>query len=117
MPILSVIIPTHNRQRYAIDAITSILQNFPDTEVVVTDTSDTREIQEKLSHWIQSGRLVYDHPSQALDVVRNFENGLALATGNYLVFLGDDDCLGPDIERIANWANLSGIDAISSSLA
>ena len=117
MPILSVIIPTHNRQRYAIDAITSILKNCPDTEVVVTDTSDTREIEEKLSHWIQSGRLVYDHPSQAWDVVRNFENGLALATGNYLVFLGDDDCLGPDIERIANWATLSGIDAISSSLA
>ena len=38
MPILSVIIPTHNRQKYAINSVETILKNFSDTEVIVSDT-------------------------------------------------------------------------------
>lgn len=116
MSILSVIIPTHNRQRYALNAITAILENFPNTEVVVSDTSDSRELEQKLFHWIETGRLIYDHPNEAYDVVANFENGLTLATGEYLIFLGDDDCLGPDAERIAYWAQGEGLDAVACSL-
>lgn len=116
MPILSVIIPTHNRQRYAIDAITTILENFPDTEVVVSDTSDTQEVATALQLWIESGRLIYSHSIEMLNVVQNFENGLNLATGDYLVFLGDDDCLGPQAEQIAHWAQLQGVDAVGCSL-
>jgi glycosyltransferase involved in cell wall biosynthesis len=116
MPILSAIIPTHNRQRYAIDAITTILENFPDTEVVVSDTSDTRELETALAVWIKSGRLIYSHSSEMLDVVRNFENGLNLATGDYLIFLGDDDCLGPQAEQVAYWAASKNVDAVGCSL-
>lgn len=116
MPILSVIIPTHNRQRYAIDAISTILKNFPDTEVVVSDTSDTRDIELALKVWIEVGRLIYSHSSEKIDVVRNFENGLSLATGDYLIFLGDDDCLGPQAEQIASWAKKNQIDAVGCTL-
>ena len=115
MPILSAIIPTHNRSRYALNAITTILENFPDTEVVVSDTSDTRGLESALSHWIREGRLIYSHTSELLDIVRNFEHGLNLATGDYLIFLGDDDCLGPQAEQIAHWAASKGIDTINSS--
>lgn len=116
MPLLSAIIPTHNRQRYAINAITTILENFPDTEVVVSDTSDTMQIAEELGHWIASGRLVYDHPQRPMDVVSNFQHGLHLATGDYLIFLGDDDCLGPGAEELARWARSNDIEAAACSL-
>ena len=116
MPILSVIIPTHNRQRYAIDAISTILENFPSTEVIVSDTSDTREIEQKLSRWIKEGRMIYNHPNKPLDVVANFQNGLNFATGDYLIFLGDDDCLGPNAEQIARWALSKGVDSVACSL-
>ena len=116
MPLLSAIIPTHNRQRYAINAITTILENFPDTEVVVSDTSDTLQIAEELAHWIAAGRLVYDHPQRPMDVVSNFQNGLRLATGDYLIFLGDDDCLGAGAEELARWAGENGVEAAACSL-
>lgn len=117
MPILSVIIPTHNRQRYAIDAVSAILENFPDTEVIVSDTSDTRDIESALQKWIEGGRLLYSHSSEKTDVVRNFENGLSLATGDYLIFVGDDDCLGPQAEQIASWAKKNQIDAVGCTLS
>lgn len=116
MPILSVVIPTHNRQRYAIDAIRTIIDNFPDTEVVVSDTSDTRELANAFAQSIESGRLIYSHTAEKLDVVRNFEKGLNLATGEYLIFLGDDDCLGPQAEQIAHWAKEHQIDAVGCTL-
>ncbi|SDH21939.1 glycosyltransferase family A protein [Janthinobacterium sp. YR213] len=116
MPLLSAIIPTHNRQRYAINAITTILTNFPDTEVVVSDTSDTMQIAEELGHWIESGRLIYHHPQRPMDVVSNFQNGLRLATGDYLIFLGDDDCLGPGAEELARWARDTQVEAAACSL-
>ena len=113
MPILSVIIPTHNRQKYAINSVETILNNFSDTEVIVSDTSDDTQIFDSLVFWINSGRLIYKRPNEQMDVVRNFEFALNFASGDYLIYVGDDDCVGPEVEKIAYWAKKNQIDAIS----
>ena len=65
MPILSVAMPTHNRARYAIHAIRSLLDIRDEgLEVVVTDTSPEPELQRLLSEqgWLSDRRLRYVRP-------------------------------------------------------
>ena len=116
MTLLSVIVPTHNRQQYAISAIRALLDGFPDIEVVVSDTSDDASLLTKLDEPQVCGRFVYERPRHARNIVANYEHGYRHASGEYLVFLGDDDGVGPHVTAVAQWAKQEGIEAISCSL-
>jgi glycosyltransferase involved in cell wall biosynthesis len=83
-------------------------------EIVVSDNSDQALTAETLAGLGHKSRLIYQHHSEKLSVVDNFERGLQLATGEYLIFIGDDDCVGPEIERITAWAHDENIDAVVS---
>jgi hypothetical protein len=49
-----------------------------------------------------------------ISVVENFERAWKMARGDYILFIGDDDTVGPDIEEICCWAQTEGIDALVS---
>lgn len=84
------------------------------SQIVVSDNSDEPLTENLLKNLDNSGRLVYQHHVGKLSVVDNFERALALATGEYLIFIGDDDCVGPNIEDIVQWAKEEQIDAVVS---
>jgi glycosyltransferase involved in cell wall biosynthesis len=112
-PIISIIIPSRNRQKYAINCIQSIL-NIKDTriEVVVHDNSDTNELETYIEKNIDDERLVYRYDSSPMSTVHNFNKSMEFANGDYICFIGDDDGINPEIIEAAYWAKENDLDAI-----
>lgn len=116
MPLLSVIIPTHNRAKYAIPTIRSVLAASIEIEVVVSDTSEIDMIASEFAGCPDLHRLVFVNPSRPASVVENFNAALAAASGDYLVFIGDDDFVSAQIIEVAEWAKQQQVDAIKFSM-
>lgn len=114
MPLLSIIIPTHNRQALAEIVVRKTHAECPDAEIVVSDTSSDETLRARLQSLIDSGSVTYVRPSRPLDVVSHFEFALGHAHGDYLMFIGDDDCVGPGIVEVAGWALRNDVDAVIS---
>lgn len=117
LPLLSIIIPTRNRQKYAISAITSILSiSAPDLELVVQDNSDTRELEDYIRNNIKDTRLRYNYTPTPLSMIDNFNTAVELASGKYLCLIGDDDGVNPEIIEATRWADMNGIDALKPTV-
>jgi hypothetical protein len=108
MPILSIIIPTHERFRYAKETVTTILAMGSDVELIVCDTS----AKNYWDSFAQNPLLKIIRPETGISVVDNFNIASRHATGEYLCFIGDDDLVARDIVEIARHALNSGLDAI-----
>ena len=93
-PLVSVIIPTHNRASLVADAVKSVLnQTYNNIEIIVIDdgsTDDTRSVVTSLSGNI---RYVFQE-KQGPGVARN--RGIDEATGDWIAFLDSDDLWLPD---------------------
>jgi glycosyltransferase involved in cell wall biosynthesis len=111
-PLVSVIIPTHDRPECAIASIRAVLAASPLIEVVVSDTSEVDAISPAFAEE-PSSRLRLLRPGRPMSVVENFNFGLAAARGEFLVFIGDDDLVSPDIVLVAQWASREAVDAVS----
>ena len=114
MPLLSVVIPTRNRQQYLLDSVSLALASLQDAEVIVCDNSDDDRLRVQLADMLATGRVQYQFLEEPLSVVGNFEKALAMGCGDYVVFIGDDDAVGPGLEEIARWAQAEGVDAVVS---
>jgi Glycosyl transferase family 2 len=114
VPLLSIVIPTHNRQQYAAITARKILAECSHAEVIVSDTSDEESLPGLLGALMDHQRLTYVRQPLGIDVVSHFEAALGHATGDYVFFIGDDDCVGPEIETIADWARANAVDAVIS---
>lgn len=92
-PLVSVIIPTHNRGWIVKEAIDSVLaQDFTDFELIVVDdgsTDDTPDILNLYKEKIISVR----QENKGVSGARN--KGIALATGRWIAFLDSDDLWMP----------------------
>jgi hypothetical protein len=88
-PLVSVIIPVFNGERFISDALNNVLsQNYPALEIIVVDdgsTDSTKEIVSKLSVDIRYFMQKNEGPAAA----RN--RGIRDASGEFLVFLDVDD--------------------------
>lgn len=114
-PLVSVIIPTHERSCYAVPTIRSILALGDEVEVVVCDTSAEDLISPELLDDPNFYRLKLLRPGKKLSVVDNFNTALGAATGKFLTFIGDDDFISEKILDIAIWAEAKKIDSIKFS--
>ena len=120
-PLLSIVIPTHNRARYAIPAIRSILAIAdPRLEVVVSDTSTTGELAacmaDRCNAWVSDPRLNYFRPQEKLDMTGNHNAAIAAASGEYVCLIGDDDTITADALLAAAWAGNHGIELIAPNV-
>ena len=93
-PLVSVIIPTHNRASLVCDAVKSVLaQTYNNIEIIVVDdgsTDDTRSVVTALS-----GNIKYIlQEKQGPGVARN--RGIDEASGDWIAFLDSDDLWLPD---------------------
>lgn len=113
MPLLSVIVPTHNRAKYALPTVRSLLALSDRIEVVVSDTSSDNVLQDAVAQLSDAHRVNYVRPPTGVSVVDNFNAALNAATGDYLIFIGDDDLVTSAALQIAEWANRAGVDAVS----
>lgn len=114
MSLITIIIPTQNRQVYAAAAVHKITEVLPSAQIIVSDTSADDSLRHMLPDASVGSNVSYVRPGRPLDVVSHFEFALNYATGRYVMFLGDDDCIGPGLEEIAIWAEQKGVDAVFS---
>lgn len=101
-PLLSVCIPAYNRPEWLERALGSIItvnsQLCQDIEIIVTDDSSEAicgEIAQKmLNSWQGTGK--YQLNSPRLGMAQNWNCGIQLASGEYILVLHDDDFLITD---------------------
>jgi glycosyltransferase involved in cell wall biosynthesis len=89
--LVSVIIPTFERQQTLRAAVESVLsQSYGEIEVIVVDDGSTDGTRELMTHGFDDPRIRYH--SQANAGVSSARNaGLDLAAGSYIAFLDSDD--------------------------
>jgi glycosyltransferase involved in cell wall biosynthesis len=99
IPIVSVVIPTHNRKTLLLDAVASCLnQNWENLDVIIVDDGSNDGTANLASgrlgaSW-PSNRIRYvTQPNRGASSARN--HGLRLARGDYVQFLDSDDLLMP----------------------
>lgn len=117
-PLLSIIIPTRENQRYAQEVVTSILRTeSSDFELVVQDNSNSNSLGENVRAELDDPRLRYSHTETPLSIVDNFEEAIKRSSGAYVCMIGDDDGVNPEIVEAARWAHSNNLDALRYSLA
>lgn len=92
---ISIIIPCYNAGGFIAETISSVLsQSLMPKEVIVVDDGSTDHTEAIVREFMNSPvRYVRQH-NQGVSAARN--NGLAMASGDYFLFLDADDCLEPD---------------------
>lgn len=91
-PLVSVVIPAYNCEKYLREAIDSVLaQTFADYELIVVNDAATDSTPDILAEYEQAGKLrVVTHPTnRGLSAARN--SGIAASRGAYVTFLDADD--------------------------
>lgn len=116
-PLLSIIIPTKNRQYTCLFAIESALaiQN-DDFEVIVQDCSDTDILRSQIiEKFGQDTRIKYFHTDSKPSMTDNWNMAYDKATGDYQCGIGDDDAVLKEIYEVAKWAKENEIDAVTNA--
>jgi glycosyltransferase involved in cell wall biosynthesis len=90
-PLVSVIIPSYNRERLIIKSVNSVLnQTFTDYEILIIDdasTDNTKEVIDNLK--LENIRYFRLEKNGGQCIARNF--GIKQAKGDYIAFLDSDD--------------------------
>lgn len=115
-PLLSIIIPTHNRSQYAIPCIKSILNYVHGHyEVIVHDTSTNKDLSQ-FAQSITDKKLRYYHCEEQLSMTDNHNRAFRYAQGQFLILIGDDDTVNPEILKICEFAKKNHLKAVSQNI-
>lgn len=113
MKLLSIVIPSRNREYYCIEALKDILSyDRDDFEVCVCDNSDTDQLEEYVKEK-NDPRVLYQHIKGRINSVINMDKAMRMATGEYVCMIGDDDTILPAIFEVAEWAKKKGCDNVT----
>ncbi len=92
----SVAIPSHNRLELLKEAIYTIqVQNWDNWELVIFDNCSNEKIDEYIAE-LKDPRIRCQRSEVYLPVCDSWNRAMDMTTGDYVVFLGDDDGLAPN---------------------
>lgn len=111
-PLLSIAIATRNREQYCIKTIQHILSFNSNFELVIQDNSESLKIK-KFVDSILDTRIQYYYEKKHLNEVDNMDLLIKRVTGKYVIMLGDDDTILPNIFSIVKWADKKNYSAVS----
>ncbi|MEP3389622.1 MAG: glycosyltransferase family 2 protein [Reichenbachiella sp.] len=114
---VSVIIPTHNRSTQLIVAVESVLlQEIEGLEIIVIDDRSGEKHYASIEQLAQANdQIIVIRNDQNLGVSASRNKGLDLATGEFVLFLDDDDVLLPNmLSRSLEAIEASNMDLVSS---
>ncbi len=99
MTVLSICIPTRNRQVYAMSAVREMLRSErQDFEVVLADNSDDAALLETFVADCADQRVKLLPPqNEVLSMRANWERIIAETSGEWVSIIGDDDYLDPEL--------------------
>jgi glycosyltransferase involved in cell wall biosynthesis len=113
--LLSIIIPTKNRQIYLFKVLEIINEyKLDNIEVVIQDNSDDKSI---LSNFIENDfnkslNIKYFYSDKNLSQGGNAELAVSNSRGEYICFIGDDDCFTKDIVNAVSWMKENNIEVL-----
>jgi len=121
MPLLSVVVPTHNRSEYALACIRAVLAfDSADLQLVMTDTSTDNRLRDRLQgpdcELLDDARFVYRKLDGPSSLTKNHNDAIPLATGDYVTIIGDDDCITTAALDAARWAAERSIGGVSQTV-
>ncbi len=89
----SILLPTRNRLgllRYAVQSVLD--QDYDDWEIVIADNASEDDVAGYVSE-LADRRIKYLRSDAVLPVTQNWSRALDNSSGDYVIMLGDDDCL------------------------
>ena len=114
-PLLSIIIPTKNRQDTAIFAVRSVLNNVSSMiEVIVQDCSENRSLEKLLENeFANDKRCKYFYSgSNTISLTQNWNFAISNANGKYILGIGDDDAILSYCIEVVEWMDSNEYDAV-----
>ncbi|MCB2107759.1 MAG: glycosyltransferase family 2 protein [Rhodobacteraceae bacterium] len=101
MPKYSIVVPTRNRIETLKICLESIfVQPERDMEIVVADNASADGTESYVKSLTDS-RVVYTRSDEPLSMRGNWTRALQRISGDWLIFIGDDDALMPDFTALA----------------
>jgi len=89
--LISVVIPTYNRQKYLSKAIQTVLnQTYSNFEIIIVDDASTQD-NSKLIESFKNERIKYLKNSKKMGAPYSRNIGIKNAKGRFIAFLDDDD--------------------------
>jgi glycosyltransferase involved in cell wall biosynthesis len=115
--LLSVIVPTKNRQHTAVVTVAEAARigTPAELEIVVHDCSDEPELRDRLAEAGLLDRVVYRYVGRPVSMTENWNLAMAHATGEWVTIIGDDDAIVPGILEVARWGSREGLDAVKAA--
>lgn len=92
-PLVSIILPVYNREKYVSKAIEGVLsQTFDNYELVIVDDGSTDGSKAVVEQYLNDSRVkyYYQENSGKPSIARN--RGIEKASGEWLAFIDSDDC-------------------------
>ena len=89
----SVLLPTRNRLNllaYAVETVRR--QDYQDWEIVISDNFSDEDIAGFVKS-LDDPRILYHRTDSFIPVTDNWNNALEKCSGDYVIMLGDDDCI------------------------
>jgi glycosyltransferase involved in cell wall biosynthesis len=115
-PLVSVLIPTHNRKDKLINAVSSVLQQtIQSFEVFILDDASTEDLAE-VAQQFNDLRIIHHRKEEKsnANVMRNI--GLRIARGQYIAFLdSDDEWLSNHLETKLSLLTKLNVDGVFGS--
>jgi glycosyltransferase involved in cell wall biosynthesis len=99
MPFFSICIPQHNRTSFLIEACRQLkLQTCQDFEICISDDCSTDGRGEELQQFLRESQIafVYRRQERNRRYDGNLRAAIGLASGEYCILMGNDDCLADD---------------------
>lgn len=94
-PLVSVIIPSFNHEKYIEEAVDSVLsQSYRNIELIVVDDGSTDGSLQRLQRYSSRNILLFPQENQGAHEAIN--KGLEMSQGEYLCILNSDDVYFPD---------------------
>jgi len=117
-PLVSIIMPTYNTEKYIAEAIQSVLvQTYKNFELIIIDDGSNDSTKE-IIYSFDDKRIKYTYQeNQGVSVARN--RGIELSKGEYITFLDADDAI-PQVSiemRVDYLDNYSNVDVIHGKVS
>jgi glycosyltransferase involved in cell wall biosynthesis len=89
----SVLLPTRNRKELLARAIETVRrQDYDNWEIIVSDNFSDEDISGYVAS-LSDPRIKYFRTDSFIPVTENWNNALIKSDGDYIIMLGDDDCI------------------------
>jgi len=98
-PLVSVIAPCYNQERFVIECLESIrAQDYPNLQIIVVDDCSQDASPKLIRDWIKANpslQVIFVQNEQNLGVCKSMNRGLNMATGKYIARVDTDDVWEP----------------------